>query len=243
MNYNTTEPSFTEIASLVANAQADILEAKQPLPTSRKLYIEEKTKQLTTILEDDYNKLLLHMKRLNEILILELHLLPQVKRALHRQELILATNKLRSHIDPEEVAAAGSWQKLLNLTNETMLWIYQVGYKQFEEKKLEQALSIFLTLAILNPHICDYLIALGTAQLALAQKTQALHTFSLASILEPEHPIIRFRCAEIYLDSEQFDDALLELEALREIIEKEKLNSIKPYFEFLKNKANNKEPL
>lgn len=243
MNYSAKEPEFTKLADIIVNAQADELEAKQPLPISRELYVKGKTAALIETLQKDYKNLQLCMEKLNEILILELHTLSQVKRAQHRQEFILATNRLRSNIDPEELTAAGSWQNLLKLSNETLLWIYQIGYQRFEENKLEEAFSAFLTLVMLNPLVCDYLIALGITQKALSQETPALHTFSLASILEPEHAIPRYHCAEIYLLAGKFDDALLELKALGEIIQKQNINSLRSPFELLQSKARNKQAI
>ena len=241
MKYNIKEQTFEDLAELIVNTHADELEAKQPLPISRKLYVEGKIASLVDSLQKDYKTLLSHMQKLNAILVLELHTLPQVKRAQHRQEFILATNRLKSEIDSEELTKAGSWQALLKLSNETLLWIYQLGLQRFQEENFEEALSIFFTLALLNSHVCDYLIALGTTQQSLSLEIPALHTFSLASILEPEHEIPRCRCAEIYTRLEQFDDALLEIEALGEIIKNKKLDSLRPHFELLENKAKNKQ--
>ena len=245
MKYEIKESAaLSELASIaegIVNELADELEVKRPLPVSRKLYVEGKTLILAKTLQEEYKKVLLQMSRVGEVLDDELTRLPEIERESYSKELSLAMEMLKSGIDSDDLEKAGSLQSLLKLRNETLLWIYRLGAQRFEEKKFDEALSFFMVLVALNSRVCDYWIALGTTQQALLLDADALISFSLAAVLDPEYAMPKCHSAEIYLRLGRFDEASLEIEALAEIIQKKNLDSLKSYLECLQNKLVNRQ--
>ncbi|MES2199632.1 MAG: hypothetical protein V4489_05655 [Chlamydiota bacterium] len=241
MKLENTESIFSELAELVAESQADELEVKHKLPMAREEYIKQKTLSLIADLEKEHKKTLKSMEEARKILLADLENLPEVEREHHAKELLIAMDRLSRNVEMEQVTAATSWQKFLGLSNETLIWIYKLGFQFFEHKDNEKALSLFLMLAMLNPLVSDYWIALGFAQKGLSLEAAAINSFSSASFLNSDNPTPIYQSAEIYLHLGEFDKALLELEALAEIIERQKLDALKPQFELLFNKTKNKQ--
>ncbi len=234
---------FAEMAKLIAEGQADELQSKQKLLMSRDVYIEQKTTALILELEKAYKELLHHMEKGRELLLESLNLLPYAEQEHHAKEFLIAMNKLSLPIEIEQVSKAGSWQKFLGFTNETIFWIYSVGFKFFEEKKYENALALFLMLTLLNPAVSDNWISLGFSQKNLFLNTQALNSFFIASSLAAENPTPRYQSAEIYLCLGEFDKAAVELDALTHIVESQKIDSLRPLLESMINKIKNRQSL
>ncbi len=239
----TINSTFTELAKLIAESQADELEQKQQLPMPRDSYIKQKMTALIFEFEQENKKLLHYMEKARQILVENINFLPLIEQEHHAKELLTAMIKLNDSIEIEQVITAGSWQNFLGFTNETIFWIYSLGYKFFEEKNYEDALSLFLMLTLLNPTVSDNWIALGFAQKNLSLETQALYSLSIASMVNPNNPTSRYQSAEIYLHLNDFDKALIELEALSKIINNQKLDSLKPELESMLNKAKNRQSL
>lgn len=248
MDYKAKEESataeLTKIAEDQACKEADVLEVKHSLPMSRKLYVENKTAQYLNELKKELAKLLVQMNKVSVVINEKLQNLPDIERNVYAKELTLAVEILNNQdIDSAKFEEAGSLQKIVKLSNETLLWIYRIGAQFFEEKKFEDSICFFRFLVILNPNVCDYWIALGTAQQAFADKSQALLSFSLAVILEPEHVEARRLCAEANMSLGQFEEAFVEIQALAEIIKKQKLDSLRPLLEELQNKVRVKQSI
>ncbi len=123
-----------------------------------------------------------------------------------------------------------------NFSKETHLWLYGIGCELFQTKHYNDAKAIFFFLTKLDGLYPDYWIGLGLSKRNLHEKEEALNSFAIASILDPEHPTARYNSAELYLEMNEPDDALLEYEVLAEIIEKKKLLELKPSLEALKNR-------
>ncbi len=207
----------------------------------REKYVKQKILGLIHDLEENHKKILDSMTQARKTLLVDLKNLPDIEKEHHAKELLIAMDKLSHNIEIEQITAATSWQKFLGLSNETLIWIYKLGFQFFENKNNEEAFPLFLMLTLLNPFVADYWIALGFVQKGLSLEVVALDSFSLAALLNPDNPTPRYQNAEIHLHLGQFDKALLELESLAEIIEKQKLDSLKPEFELLFNKAQNKQ--
>lgn len=227
------EPLFTEIARVVANAQADELAVKQRLMIPRDLFVEQKMESIVEALKEENKKILDSLAKANELLMEDLNLLSNEEREHHVQELEAAIDKISGKIDQEVLAQADSLQKILGLSNETVLWIYKLGYKYFEMGKYEESYSLFLVLTLLDPLVGDYWSALGFAQRGLLLDANALKSFSLASNLSPANPTIRYQLAEIYLKLKQPVEAMTEAGILMEIIKKQNLDGLKPHAELL----------
>ncbi len=241
---------FSSLAELLAEMQADELEVKHGLLVPRNQYIEEKIGSIKQELEGHYAKILRSMSSIAVILKKELELLPQIVKEHHAKELSFAMQRLIvCKKNPEELAKeekvleANTWQDFFNLSDETLLWIYKIGYRYHEERKTEEARALFQLLVMLNSQVSDYWVALGFTERQLSLESVALTSFAMAIILNPENPIPRYQSAELYFHLGQFEDALLELDVLSEIIAKEKLDFLKSDVELLRSKVKNKQLL
>ena len=241
MHSTNKESIFTELASLIAENQADELESKQQLLLPRDHYIKQKTTALLYELERENKELLEQMAVARHILSENLQILPPEEQGYYAKEFLTAMDKLTHNVEIKQVVTEDSWQSLLGFSNKTMFWIYSLGYKLFEEKNYKEALSLFLMLTVLNSMVPDNWVALGLTQKNLSLENLALSSFNTASILNPENPTSRYQSAEIYLHLGEFDKALIELEALSQIIESQKLESLRPQLKFLQSKAKNKQ--
>jgi tetratricopeptide (TPR) repeat protein len=138
---------------------------------------------------------------------------------------------------------ANTFQEFLKISKDTLSWIYSIGHKLYTAKKGDDAYAIFHLLTCLNSLVCDYWIGLGFAQYLVGEAEPALHSFSMASILDPENPTSRYQSAKIYIERKEFSDALTELSVLEEVIQKYNLDRLKTSFLALKNQAQSLQAL
>lgn len=111
-----------------------------------------------------------------------------------------------------------SLQSRIGLSNETMLWMYHVGHDSFVNKKYDESQAVFFLLTILNALVSDYWTALGMSQRYIHKEEEALYSFAMASILNPDKPLPRYHSADIYCDLGQIEDARAELDELSRIV-------------------------
>ncbi len=127
-----------------------------------------------------------------------------------------------------------SYQAFVGLSDETLLWMYQVGDQFFGEQRFEEAFAIFSLVTQLNPLVCDFWIAFALTQMRQNDPSEALKSFAFAIVADPSHPIPRYQSAKLYLQLEQKQDAMIELEVLEEIIRLKQLDSLSPLVTELK---------
>ncbi len=231
---------FRKVAVAVAEAKADELEVKQGLPMNREEYIKIEAKAIQESMFFEYEKLCDHMEKSSAVLEEALQKLPPVEKEKMRDDLVSAWSKLGT-IDEDSALQKDSLQAFLGLSNQVLLWIYQVAHNSFKENRHEEAQDLFFILVLLNPMVRDYWVALGYAYQARDLQERALESFSLASLLDPEHAVSRYQSAKIYLSQGEFHDALAELEVLEEIIHKQHLDFLRPHFETLQMQARNRK--
>jgi len=244
------EPSmFLPLAELIANVQADELEIKKELPGLRKQYIERKIASILQVLEEQYADLISKMEKSDKILKEELKHSPSKAGKKHEENFALAIEKLKiSKTNPSHLGntsksfKSDSWQDLLGLSNATLVWVYEIGYAHYEKGQFKDAETLFGTLVMLNGLISDYWVALGFAQRKMGKESEAISSFAMGTILNPENPIPRYQSAELYLKAGLFEDVLAEVETVSKIIaEKGSLDLLKADLEVLKAKAEKKE--
>lgn len=137
------------------------------------------------------------------------------------------------------LAGDSTLQKLLNLSSQTLIWMYEVAYSYYAQKDFSKALSIFQFLTILNPLIADYWVALGLTQRSLKQEMAALYAFSIAALMNPDHPTPRYHAAEIYLSFKQPKEAESEILAFKRIVESQRLTHLADALNSLQNRRVN----
>ena len=138
---------------------------------------------------------------------------------------------------PSRAKSKDTFQSILGLSNEMLLWIYGVGHQLHIEKKHEKALIIFNLLVTLNPLVADYFVAKGLTERSLEKNTEALYSFAMASMMNPHHPVARYNAAEIYLQNHKQEDARLEFEVLEEIVRTGKHEQFRPAVEAMRGKV------
>lgn len=233
---------YAPLAELLITEQADELEVKKGLLVSKEQYIKDHIPPLEEALDKHFKKIEDRFKKAGELIQKALHLLSPAEKAPYEKDILhgLKTINLLA-TDPSAIEdkmtlfAANTFQEFLGISNETLLWIYSIGYRFIEEKKGEEAYAIFHMLVSFNSLISDYWVALGFAQKLVKEEVDALNSFSMASLLNPENPISRYQSAKLYLNMNQLDDALAEIEALEEIIESQNLTQLKDSTQTLKN--------
>lgn len=235
--------SIKELSRALACARAEELEVKNGLLIPKDQYIENVMDSIEAIFTTEYEKILDQMREAYHLLQHEIQRLPLLEKDLYNKEITLAREKLRNTMDLQDLADTSYLQQFLGFSDKTLLWIYQVEFNYLEQEKFKEALAIFSLLPLLNPFICDYWIALGFAQKANTLDAEAICSFSFASILNPKNPVSRYRSAELYIKLGRFDDALVELEVLSEIIHTEKLHFLRSNLETLQSKARNRSSI
>lgn len=230
---------FTPLGESIAQSMVDELEVKGGLLGSKPAYIEQKKKEILDDVEDEFLKLEEYLARGGTIIGEKLKLLPVVEQKKIGKELEKMAKAVDSFltIPPKELSSKEEvLQVKMGLSNETLLWIYSIGYQLSTENNYEDALPIFKVLTTLNPLVVDYFIAQGLSERALQYNEEALYSFAMAILLNPNHLLARYNSAEIYLNLHQTADAEAELEVLEDIVRTENLTDFKPMIGALRSK-------
>jgi tetratricopeptide (TPR) repeat protein len=233
---------YAPLAELLVTQQAEELEAKEGLLIPKEQYIKSHSPLFEEALDKHFKKIEKRIQKAGELIHAELKLLSEAEKAPYEKDILhgLKTINLLA-TDPSAIEnkmalfTANTLQDFLEMSDKTLLWIYSIGHRFIEEKKGEDAYAIFHMLVSSNSLVSDYWIALGFAKNLVGEELDALNSFSMASLLNPESPISRYQSAKIYLNMNQLDDALAEVEALEEIIETQNLDQLKASTQTIKN--------
>jgi|GEM_PF-3567100 len=236
--------SIAFFADLLAGSMADDLAVRQKLFVPRETYVKQKRTEYIDLLINQNLETEKMFTRLSVILKSEMESLPAEQKKTYLAEFtqsfgLLTSIKRNPEFLPDrlDLLAKKTVQDLLSFSPALMKWIYDVGYRFFKNDQNEDASLIFSFLVFLNGLVPDYRIALGFAQLRLQKNLEALSSFSVASLLNPNLPATRYNSAKIYLEMNQPNDALAELDALQDIIVSQNLRTLQPALDELKIKA------
>lgn len=236
MDESNISSALMTVATSLAQEHADEHAVKNTLSVPKEQFIETEKNIILGSLKNTWKTVLDRMGKGQKALEEHLVLLSPTEKAQIKSELDAAAKKLEEKgMSPS--LDVPSLQEELSIRNSTLLHIYKAGYECFQHQKLDEAFALFLTLTLLNSKVVDYWMALGTVQRALHSERAALYSFSLVSLLDLNNTLSRMHSAEIYLHLQEGEDALAELEALSEIIEEKKLDSLKPQLARLQEKA------
>ena len=201
-------------------------------------YIKEKTAKILLQLSEHFQNTEEIFKLSFRLLYEELSSLPEKERITqefsHALEMIGLLTNLEELAKHTELLPANTYQEFLGISNETLLWMYKVGHKFYEEKNFDNASAIFRLVVQLNPLVYDYWTAFAFAQLNQNKPEDALHSFASAIYIDPEGPVARYQSSKIYLSLGKTEDALIELEVLENIANTNNRESLKPLIEELK---------
>jgi hypothetical protein len=227
-------------AEEMAKRAVEELEVKGSLLQPKATYREQKKEEIIQVIDQELAKIESNLYEASSLLKENLIHLPEVEKKRIEKEMgegaslahkILQTFKEKNI---EGFKEDDTFQSLLHLSDETILWMYQVGYNYFETLAFDKALMIFQFLNVLNPLISDYWLATGLTQRRLQQDPAAVYSFSMASLMNPDNPYPHYHSAEIHLNLKHTQEAASEISLLENIIEAQKLADLKPSLEALK---------
>lgn len=235
--------AFSPFGEAIAKSLADELEVKGGLLLPKNTYIEQKKEELIQKIDAEILKRENRMDRAGKLLKEKLESLSSLEKEKIEKELGHSLEIIVSMLKPSpkekenaSLKEEDTFQSILGLSDDTLLWIYTLGYQLSLEHKYEEALSIFQMLTTLNPLVSDYFIAQGLSERSLQYNTEALYSFAMASIMNPLSPVARYNSSEIYLELHQLDDAQLELDALEELVITGKLTDLQPAVESIRSR-------
>lgn len=214
---------FTPLAEALGLQKAEELEAKGGLLQSKDAYIEQAKKEIFDAIESGFttqiNTLILGGKLLHE----QLSILSAVEAEPIKAELTNALNAANSMATGGDatIKITDNPQTVLGLSEKTIRWIYSAGYTFFEKKENEKALAIFRLLTVLNPLIFDFKLAEAATLKELGLQEEALYTFSLASLLNPNHLAPHYNSADIHLNENNLDKAREEIDILEKLMQEQ----------------------
>jgi tetratricopeptide (TPR) repeat protein len=243
------ESPLLKLAEYLANEEADEESVHNHLLIPRDSYVKSKTEYFLDFLEHESKKNTEGLEKVRKILLKSLEELPEEERGFYEKECAFASqrmqdvftdNNFKAFEDNPKLVESETWQDLLEFSDNTLHWIYELGRKQYRKGFLEDALAIFRFLSMINPMIPDYWTGTGFVQSDMGEDEAALQSLAMAIVADPENPFPRYRSAEIYIKLGQDEDALAELEVLSEIFEKEDSHSLKDAAKKLFDKLQNK---
>lgn len=106
-------------------------------------------------------------------------------------------DKVKEGVDKSQNEAI-SYQKIFDISSDSLSIIYKVGHHYFQNGYIEQALDIFTLLETLNPSVADFNYALGLCYQQKEQWVDAVPFFIIASHLDPSHVGARISLIECH---------------------------------------------
>ena len=226
---------------LIARIMLDDLEVREGLlqPKKEDASSEGKNEQMKRLKDRSE-----HLTKAAALLEKEFSFLPPSEKIRIEEEMVRAKELADTLLTPYEgrgsvsVHPEDTFQKILGFSNQTLFWVYSIAQQLFVQEKKEEAFVLFELLTALNPVVCDYWIAQGLSLRGIGKADEALYAFTMASLMEPEHPVPRYNAAELYLEKNQVADARIELDMLEDIIEMNELIELKPSLVAIKARVN-----
>jgi tetratricopeptide (TPR) repeat protein len=118
--------------------------------------------------------------------------------------------------------------------------MYQVASRLFNMQRMEEALSVFVLLTTINNFVFEPWLGLGSCWLTKQRHTEALHAFTMASLLNYNHPAPHIYAAECYLGLNNNKLAQETLELALKLMDKTQQTEFKSHIDYIKNKLKNK---
>lgn len=139
----------------------------------------------------------------------------------------------KTHLDEseKEVNVFNTIQESLGISNKSIDTIYKIGNDFMHNKEIHKGLAVFSFLTFLNVFIFEGWLMLGVAYREDGQFFKAMYAFSMASLLNLQHPFPHLCSAEIYHMNGNQELAKQTLEYALSLISKEDLQMYKPMIE------------
>lgn len=235
---SVVKEALMPFGKMLAEEMAAELEVKGGLLQPKGAYIEQRAEEIVDKIQSEMKKKQENLARATQILHERLSQLSAVERKGIEQEMGRAADLMKDLLvdGKPDMKPTDTFQSLLHLSNETLLWIYKIGHDCSQKEEKQDAVALFQLLTVLNPLVADYWVAYGICLRAIHQEMEALYAFSIATFMNPEQPSARYNAAEIFLDQKQTQEATAELEALEKIIQIHGRADLQPAAQQLKQK-------
>lgn len=147
------------------------------------------------------------------------------------EELKKINNQRLDEFSNKDHSNITSIQELFSLSDNTLRYIYKIGFNLFKDGRTDEAENIFLLLVTLNSNVPDFLHALGLCFQKKEERNDAIAYFLLAIEKNPNHIPSRISLIESYLQNNDIQNASIhfdEIKSNQEIPEKwkEKISNI-----------------
>ena len=233
------EHYIEEISRELAKVQADELETKGGLFEEKERFIERTSLSLASSMKKQLGTLSKQMEEVGEVISHELSQVAPAQRESFEADFQKVQKGIEKIEDPSCLKGEKSLKEMFDVQDETLRWLYSIGFKLFQEKCWEQSSSVFLLLTLLHPTVRDFWMALGFSLEKQQKAHEALQAFSFASVLDPKHAPARYESAKLYLHKKEAHEALEEIQILETIIQEQNLQQFRPECEKLKAAALN----
>lgn len=101
----------------------------------------------------------------------------------------------------------GTLAMLKSISVDDLEQIYLLAYNLYQSEKHEDAQSLFQLLCILDHYDARFFLGLGACRQAMGLYSQALETYSYASLISVSDPRFPFHAAECLLKMNEFKSA------------------------------------
>lgn len=109
-------------------------------------------------------------------------------------------------------------QEMFGLSNETLLQIYDLAGDLVNKANYSDALSLYIFLTILAPHVQNYWIAQGVCFQALDRHQEAVAVFNCAKVINAANPAPYAYSVESYAILKEIDQVKVESDLLNKVI-------------------------
>ena len=116
-----------------------------------------------------------------------------------------------------------NYRNILHFNDSTMASILKIAQYEYNENKIEESLSIFALLAVLEPDDPDYWHRLGIVAYQTERYELALKAFNNATTLNTDYLEPRIFAAKCYLNLRQISEAKRELDVINELYDDKSL--------------------
>jgi len=116
----------------------------------------------------------------------------------------------------------------VGISPHTIVTIYEIGNKLYQEKKVDDALCVFELLLLLNPYCCEIWTAAGMCHLDKQELVKAIQNFTMACFMNQKMALPYLYNADCLIQVHEFHEAKINLEQAEKLFteaEKEQFSS------------------
>ncbi len=123
----------------------------------------------------------------------------EIKRFDHEMEMFHERFK---NFKPEHAALekSHSIKEILGVSDFILYCYYLVGFNLFQKGSFTESSQLFFFVAVFNPLVKDYWMALGLAERNSKQYEAAAHAFGMAALLDKADPNVKLSLVECFIE-------------------------------------------